>query len=57
LTAILGTTELMLEDLPTDRSGSRRPPRYPERSERAAVLTRQLLTFSRQQVVSPQVLR
>ncbi|HEV2751358.1 MAG TPA: response regulator [Gemmatimonadales bacterium] len=57
LTAILGTTDLMIEDL---------SPNDPDReglldirgaAERAAVLTRQLLTFSRQQVVSPRVLR
>src|SRR5437016_5571783 len=57
LTAILGTTDLMLEDLPPgdpDREGLLD---IRSASERAAVLTRQLLTFSRQQVVSPQVLR
>ena len=57
LTAILGTTDLMLEDLPAhdpDREGLLD---IRSASERAAVLTRQLLTFSRQQVVSPQVLR
>src|SRR5439155_1301934 len=54
LTAILGTTDLMLEDLPPgdqDREGLLD---IRSASERAAVLTRQLLTFSRQQVVSPQ---
>jgi two-component system cell cycle sensor histidine kinase/response regulator CckA len=57
LTAILGTTELMLEDLPSN--GAEREGLLDIRSaaERAAVLTRQLLTFSRQQVVSPQLLR
>jgi len=57
LTAILGTTELMLEDLPSE--GAEREGLLDIRSaaERAAVLTRQLLTFSRQQVVSPQLLR
>src|SRR2546422_8023975 len=57
LTAILGTTDLMLEDLPPgdpDREGLLD---IRSASERAAVLTRQLLQFSRQQVVSPQVLR
>src|SRR2546425_1245113 len=57
LTAILGTTDLMLEDLPPgdpDREGLLD---IRSASERAAVLTRQVLTFSRQQVVSPQVLR
>src|SRR5216117_1857295 len=57
LTAILGTTDLMLEDLPPgdpDREGLLD---IRSASERATVLTRQLLTFSRQQVVSPRVLR
>src|SRR2546425_8903016 len=52
LTAILGTTDLMLEDLPPgdpDREGLLD---IRSASERAAVLTRQLLTFSRQQVRS-----
>jgi len=57
LTAILGTTELMLEDLPTDDPDREGLLDIRSASERAAVLTRQLLTFSRQQVVSPQVLR
>src|SRR2546430_13298988 len=57
LPAVLGTPILMLEDLPPgdpDREGLLD---IRSASERAAVLTRQLLTFSRQQVVSPQVLR
>ncbi|PYP69735.1 MAG: hybrid sensor histidine kinase/response regulator, partial [Gemmatimonadetes bacterium] len=57
LTAILGTTDLMLEDLATDDPDREGLLDIRSASERAAVLTRQLLTFSRQQVVSPQVLR
>src|SRR2546430_420860 len=57
LTAILGTTDLMLEDLPADDPDREGLLDIRSASERAAVLTRQLLTFSRQQVVSPQVLR
>src|SRR3989442_1684927 len=57
LTAILGTTDLMLEDLPPDDPDREGLLDIRSASERAAVLTRQLLTFSRQQVVSPQVLR
>jgi len=52
LTAILGTTELM-PDLPDGRSGSRRPPRYPERLGARGRVDAAALTFSRQQVVSP----
>ena len=57
LTAILGTTDLMLEDLAPDDPDREGLLDIRSASERAAVLTRQLLTFSRQQVVSPQVLR
>jgi PAS domain S-box-containing protein len=57
LTAILGTTDLMLEDLPADDADREGLLDIRRAAERAAVLTRQLLTFSRQQVVSPQVLR
>src|SRR2546429_3696812 len=57
LTAILGTTDLMLEDLAPDDPDREGLLDIRSASERATVLTRQLLTFSRQQVVSPRVLR
>ena len=57
LTAILGTTDLMIEDLPADHPNREGLLDIRGAAERAAVLTRQLLTFSRQQVVSPRVLR
>ena len=57
LTAILGTTDLMMEDLPADHPNREGLLDIRGAAERAAVLTRQLLTFSRQQVVSPRVLR
>ena len=57
LTAILGTTDLMIEDLPADHPDREGLLDIRGAAERAAVLTRQLLTFSRQQVVSPRVLR
>src|SRR5438552_8262876 len=57
LTAILGTTDLMIEDPPADDPGSEGLLDIRGAAERAAVLTRQLLTFSRQQVVSPRMLR
>src|SRR3989449_4646141 len=47
----------MLEDLPADDPDREGLLDIRSASERAAVLTRQLLTFSRQQLVSPQVLR
>src|SRR5438552_2389192 len=57
LTAILGTADLMLEDLAPDDPDREGLLDIRSASERATVLTRQLLTFSRQQVVSPRVLR
>jgi two-component system, cell cycle sensor histidine kinase and response regulator CckA len=57
LTAILGTTDLMIEDLPADHPNREGLLDIRGAAERATVLTRQLLTFSRQQVVSPRVLR
>ena len=55
MTAILGNAELLLEDNPPAevRSGIEEIQRV---SMRAASLTRQLLTFSRKQIVSPVVL-
>src|SRR4029077_17623670 len=57
LTAILGTTDLMIADLPSEDPDREGLLDIRDAAERAAVLTRQLLTFSRQQVVSPRVLR
>src|SRR6266852_5884810 len=48
---------LRIEDLPPAEADREGLLDIRSASERAAVLTRQLLTFSRQQVVSPQVLR
>jgi two-component system, cell cycle sensor histidine kinase and response regulator CckA len=56
LTIILGYSELMLFSLPPD-DGSREPAQeIRNAAERAALLTRQLLAFSRKQVVEAQVL-
>jgi PAS domain S-box-containing protein len=56
LTAIFGYTDLLLEQLPADEL-SRSDVREIRRSaERAASLTRQLLAFSRKQVLQPRVL-
>src|SRR5260370_5687804 len=56
LTAIFGYADLVLEDLPL---GSARQDieEIRKAAERAAALTRQLLAFSRQQVLAPVVLR
>jgi PAS domain S-box-containing protein len=56
LTAILGSAELLLEDLPADHPGRVEAEETRKAALRAADLTRQLLAFSRQQVLVPQVL-
>jgi len=56
LTAILGSTDLLLEELPADHSGRLEAEETRKAALRAADLTRQLLAFSRQQVLAPQVL-
>jgi len=56
LTAILGSTDLLLEDLPADHPGRPEAEETRKAGLRAADLTRQLLAFSRQQVLAPQVL-
>jgi len=56
LTAILGSTDLLLEELPADHPGRLEAEETRKAALRAADLTRQLLAFSRQQVLAPQVL-
>jgi PAS domain S-box-containing protein len=56
LTVILGNTELLL-DTPADSAAMREDVAQIQRAgERAAALTRQLLAFSRQQVLEPRIL-
>jgi PAS domain S-box-containing protein len=57
LTAIIGSADLTLEALPDDSSDRENLQEIKGAAQRAAGLTRQLLTFSRQQVVSPTVLQ
>ena len=57
LMAIIGNAELALEALPADNSVRTDIEEILHSSERAAALTRQLLTFARHQQVHPQVLK
>jgi PAS domain S-box-containing protein len=56
LTAILGTSELLLGDLPAGDSHRDDVEEIKRAANRAAGLTRQLLAFSRRQVLQPKVL-
>ncbi|MGH9449057.1 MAG: PAS domain S-box protein [Terriglobia bacterium] len=56
LTAILGYSDMALEKLPRNSQARRYTAEIKKAGERAAVLTRQLLAFSRLQVMSPQVI-
>lgn len=56
LTAILGYSDMTLEKLPRNSQARRYTAEIKKAGERAAILTRQLLAFSRLQVMSPQVI-
>ena len=56
LTAILGSTDLLLDTLAPDHPGREEAAETRKAALRAADLTRQLLAFSRQQVLAPRVL-
>jgi nitrogen-specific signal transduction histidine kinase len=56
LTAIFGSSELLLQDLSVDDRRRTDVEDIKQAAQRAAALTRQLLAFSRQQVLAPQVL-
>ncbi|MGH9398522.1 MAG: PAS domain S-box protein [Terriglobia bacterium] len=56
LTAILGYSDMALEKLPHNSQARRYTAEIKKAGERAALLTRQLLAFSRLQVMSPQVI-
>ncbi len=56
LTAILGSADLLLEMLPPEHPGHEEAAESRKAALRAADLTRQLLAFSRQQVMAPRLL-
>jgi signal transduction histidine kinase/CheY-like chemotaxis protein len=56
LTAIMGHTRLLLDRLPGDSVNRREVERIDQVSRRAATLTKQLLAFSRRQVLRPEIL-
>lgn len=56
LTAIGGYTDLLLADLPPDDQRRRDVEEIHQAAQRAASLTRQLLAFSRRQVLQPKVI-
>ncbi len=56
ITAIVGYTDLLLEELPLDDSRREDIEEIRKIAERAAALTQQLLAFSRKQVLQPVVL-
>ena len=56
LTAILGYSQMLLADLPESDSRREDVQEIEHAANRAATLTRQLLAFSRRQVLQPQVL-
>ncbi len=56
LTAIFGYVDILREELPADSAAQRDLAEVRRASERAASLTKQLLAFSRQQVLEPMVL-
>ncbi|MEJ2186224.1 MAG: PAS domain S-box protein [Gemmatimonadota bacterium] len=55
LTAIKGHSNLLLEDMPQNSSGREELEEIVRAADRATALTRQLLTFSRQQITEPTV--
>ena len=55
LTAILGYAALLLDNLPADSDAHRDAEQIQKASERAAALTRQLLAFSRKQILQARV--
>jgi len=57
LTAILGYSDMLLENSALDRTSGRQVEEIKKASERAASLTQQLLAFSRKQTLQPRILQ
>jgi signal transduction histidine kinase len=55
LTAILGYSEMLLDEMPAEAAARADVEEIKKAGERAAALTRQLLAFSRQQILDPRV--
>ncbi len=56
LTAIIGQSELLLDDLPAGSPLAKGATEISKAAERAANLTRQLLAFGRKQILQPEIL-
>lgn len=56
LTAIIGQTELLLADLPSESSMARNATEISKAANRAATLTRQLLAYGRKQLLQPETI-
>ena len=56
LTAIIGQSELLLEDLPPEGALGDGAREIRDAAERAAILTRQLLAYGRKQILQPAIL-
>ena len=56
LTAIIGQSELLLDDLPAGSPLAKNATEISKAANRAAVLTRQLLAYGRKQFLQPEVL-
>ena len=56
LTGILGYSDILLAEIPSDHSNSKFVNEIHKAAKRAAALTNQLLAFSRKQIMKPQVL-
>ncbi len=56
MTAIIGQSELLLEDLPSGSSLAKNAAEIRKAADRAATLTRQLLAYGRKQILQPQIL-
>jgi two-component system cell cycle sensor histidine kinase/response regulator CckA len=56
MTAIIGQSELLLNDLPANDPLRKNATEISKAADRAAVLTRQLLAYGRKQILQPQIL-